>query len=563
MRKQEATSGLYLPIKVSHDQPYFFTMVEDWLKFKKYPHIGHPLTKRRDSGWIINYVTNPDKITNHKFVPLLHRTLNQRKYRPAKNAIKNEYGKRQRTVGEKKQRHIFFSSHLDSIIYSYYSHLLTIAYEDYLEDKPYSSVAVAYRKIPIKNGKSGNKSNIEFAFEALNFIEENKHRKLSIIVADVTSFFDNLDHRLLHAQWKRVLEVNNMPEDHYAVYKNLIAKNYVNENELFNRFQHKLMIERFKPHDTSQTELKRKKVSKIYNMRHEKVVAFCTTEEFFDEATDLIRYDKPLSSRSRSELGKTKLKGIPQGTPISATLANIYMLDFDEKVNNAVIDSSKKAYYQRYSDDLIIICDREDEEYFYGLIQNEIEVKAKLDIQRKKTNIYHYELNETGEFMGGIVENGKLNQNKQLEYLGFSYDGEKVRVKTAGFSKFYRTMKRSFRRGAHFAKKAHIPSNSLFETRLYKRFTHVGSKRRLKWVPDPGSPTGYSRSVHYDWGNFISYLNKANEVMKEINGDDTIKRQYRKVWSKFHEVKENTYQELGKVKVSKKAARRKCGSARA
>ncbi|WKK83402.1 hypothetical protein QYS47_27965 (plasmid) [Marivirga arenosa] len=71
------------------------------------------------------------------------------------------------------------------------------------------------------------------------------------------------------------------------------------------------------------------------------------------------------------------------------------------------------------------------------------------------------------------------------------------------------------------------PLTHFFETRLYKRFTHLGSQRRLKWLPDENSATGYSPSKHYDWGNFISYLNKANHVMKEINKDDTIIRQYR------------------------------------
>ncbi len=521
-------------------------MEDEWLKFKKYPHIGRPLTRKKDGLWIKNYVTNPENIANHKFVPLLHRTLNHRKYRPLKNAPKNKSGKRQRTVGDKKQRQIYFSSHLDSVIYGYYSHLLTIAYEEYLKDKPYGSVAVAYRKIPIGNGQSGNKSNIEFAFEAIDFIEKNKNRKLSIIIADVTSFFDNLDHRLLHKQWKRILNTNSLPDDHYAVYKNIVAKKYVNENELFMRFQNKLIIERFLPHDTSKKELKRKRVSKIYNMRHEKVVAFCYTDEFFDEATDLIRVDKPYKNSIRESLGKEEIKGIPQGTPISATLANVYMLDFDERVHQEAIDPSKNAYYQRYSDDLIIICDRKDEDYFYQLIREEIEVKAHLDIQPKKTNIYRYQLNQDSEFKGGRVENGSVNNYKQLEYLGFMYDGLKVRVKTAGFSKFYRAMKKSFRRGAHFAKKAHIPSDSLFETRLYKRFTHIGSKRRLKWLPDSSSPTGYSRSTQYDWGNFISYLNKANLIMREINNDDTIAKQYRKVWNKFHEVKKHSYDEINK-----------------
>lgn len=533
--------------KVSHDQlQSFFNfpifMTEEWIKFKKYPHIGKPLTSRKDKGWIKNYIENPENIANHKFVPLLHRTLSQRKYRPTENAPKNNSGKRQRSVRDKKERHIYFPSHLDSIIYSYYSHLLTKAYENYLENKPYGSVAVAYRKIPIGNGKSGNKSNIEFAFEALEFIESNKHRKLSIIVADVTSFFDNLDHRILHSQWKRVLNTNNLPNDHYTVFKNLVDNKYVNENELFKRFQNKLIIERFLPNDTSQKVLKRKKVSKIYNMRHENVVAFCDKDEFFEEATDLIRMDKPYNKDIRQKLNKKEKKGIPQGTPISATLANIYMLDFDERVHSKT--TSKNAYYQRYSDDLIIICDQIDEEYFYDLIRKEIEDEANLNIQRKKTNIYRYEFDDKSDFKGGLIKNGKLNSNKQLEYLGFAYDGLKVRVKTAGFSKFYRTMKRSFRRGAHFAKKAHIPSDALFETRLYKRFTHLGSQRRMKWLPDENSPTGFSPSKQYDWGNFISYLNKANQIMKEINKDDTIARQYRKVWNKFHDVKEATYEEI-------------------
>ena len=521
-------------------------MENEWLKFKKYPHIGEPLTRKRDAIWLKEYVTNPDNIANHKFVPLLHRTINQRKYRPIKDAPKNSSGKRQRFVGKKKQRHIYFPSHLDSIIYGYYNHLLTIAYENYLQDKPYSSVAVAYRKIPIGRGKSGNKCNIEFAFEAFKFIEENKTRELSIIVADVASFFDNLNHRLLHTQWKHILNIDDLPKDHYAIYKNLVAKRYVNENELFARFKNKLIVERFKSHDTTQKELKRKNVSRIYNMRHEKVVAFCSTKEFFDEATDLIRFDKPYKDAVRESIGKEIGKGIPQGTPISATLANIYMVDFDERVHEAVTNQSKNGYYQRYSDDLIIICDRKDEEFFHQLIQEEIEAKANLDIQQEKTNIYRYELNQNSDFIGGVLDSGVVNKNKQLSYLGFMYDGKKVRVKTAGFSKFYRTMKRSFRRGAHFAKKSHIKSDLLFETRLYKRFTHLGSRRRLKWHPDPGSPTGYSRSFKYDWGNFISYLNKANEVMKEINGDDTITKQYRKVWRKFHEVKENTYLEISK-----------------
>ena len=418
------------------------------------------------------------------------------------------------------------------------------AYEEYLHDKEYSSVAVAYRKIPKSDVADGNKCNIEFAADAFQFIMNNRHRKLSVIIADITSFFDNLDHRILHKQWKMVMGVEDLPLDHYRIYKNLVDYKYVNEDDLFNRFKHKLIVERYKPNDTSRKELKRKRVSKSFNMRHENVVAYCYANEFFREASDLIRVDKPFNSVIRREQGKSDKKGIPQGTPISATLANIYMLDFDARIYDEVSNPSKNAYYQRYSDDIIIVCDQEDEEFFYNLLRTEIEQKAYLEIQASKTNIYRYELGKNDNLIGGIVKDDVIHTNKQLEYLGFAFDGNKVRAKTSGFSKFYRNMKRSFRRGVHFAKKAHIPSNSLFEGRLYKRFTHVGARRRLKWVADVDSPTGYRRTTMYDWGNFISYLNKANAVMMDLNQGDNIAKQSRKVWNKFHKLKKKAYKEI-------------------
>ena len=544
MRKQEATSGMYPLTGMLRPALIFFIMQADWLKFKKYPHIGKPLTNSKDRVWVENYVTNPHNIIRHKFVPLLHRVLTQRKFRPNESSVKNLSGKRKRFDKGRKERHIFYPSHLDSIIFSYYNSILTQAYEKYLSDKDYASVAVAYRKIPKNDMDEGNKCNIEFAADAFQFIINNKQRKLSVIVADVTSFFDNLNHRLLHTQWKKVLNVEDLPADHYTIYKNLVDYKYVNENELFKRFRHKLIVERYKPNDTSSIELKRKSVNKIYHMRQEKVVAYCYADEFFREATDLIRVDKPFNKTIREKQGKQNKKGIPQGTPISATLANIYMLDFDAKVYKET--SNRNAYYQRYSDDLIIVCDQKDEIFFYDLIREEIEKKAYLDIQESKTHIYRYELDLNNTLIGGIVKGGIVQTNKQLEYLGFVFDRGKVRVKSSGFSKFYRKMKRSFRRGIHFAKKAHIPSNSLFEGRLYKRFTHVGAKRRLKWIADSTSPTGYKRTTIYDWGNFISYLNKANSVMFKINKDNNIAKQYRKVWNKFHILKKQAYKEIKK-----------------
>lgn len=78
----------------------------------------------------------------------------------------------------------------------------------------------------------------------------------------------------------------------------------------------------------------------------------------------------------------------------------------------------------------------------------------------------------------------------------------------------------------------------------------MGAKRRLKWVADSSSPSGYRRTTIYDWGNFISYLNKANSVMSEINHDNNVAMQYRKVWKKFHRLKKKIYNDIEKYKRS-------------
>ncbi|WP_289644337.1 reverse transcriptase domain-containing protein [Maribacter aestuarii] len=517
-------------------------MTPDWLKFKKYPHIGEPLTKKRDSGWIIRYVTNPQLIAKHKFTPLLHKKIYQRKYRPDKNAPKKN-GKRVRSVQKRKERPIFYASHLDSILYSYYCYKLTSAYEDYIRDESFNLSPVAYRKIPVGPSSNSNKCNIEFAYDTFIFIENNKHRKLSVIVADVTSFFDNLDHRILHKQWKRVLNVDSLPDDHYNIYKSLITKRFVNENELFNKFKHKLIAERGVVNDSTKIRLRNINVKHNWYLKKERVVAYCTKKDFFNEATHLIRAEKACSHQHKKCRNNCTPKGIPQGTPMSATLANIYMLDFDKTVFNEC--QKRNSYYQRYSDDLIIVCDQENEQYFFNLIRKSVEKTAKLEIHPNKTNIYRYETIGKN-FNGGILEeDNSISDRKQLEYLGFEYDGKKVRVKTVGFSKFYRSMKRSLARGVHFASMPYNKTNKLFEERLYRRFTYKGAKRRLIFKRDLKSGEFYKSKEQY-WGNYISYLEKANRIMRPINGDDSIKKQYSKFWNNFHLEMKKSYLKIGK-----------------
>lgn len=527
---------------------------KNWFKLKKYPHIGLPI-QPNEKGRIIAYIKNKDKIAKHRFTPFIHRQIIQRKYRAISKDNKNEYGKRVRKKLPEKVRPIFFASHLDSLIYSYYSHQINKAYEHYLRHKPYRYSAVAYRQIPKAPNKKGNKSNIEFAKEAFEFIDANKNKPLTIIIADVTSFFDNLDHKILHQKWKEVIGKKNeagefvMANDHYNVYKSLINKRYVNEHELHNRFFKRLWVERNEKNNPNVKVKKLKKVRKKRNYKRENVIAYCTKKEFFNRHLDLIRSVKKCSHQHQICRDNCHIKGIPQGSPMSATLANVYMIDFDKLMFEAV--NKVEGFYQRYSDDLILICEQKDEFALKQVMTGGITKLCKLDIQEKKTQTYRYSL-ENGVFKGGIVEkDNSVNPNKQLEYLGFEYTGTNVYVKTVGFSKFYRGMTRSIKRGKFYASKSHLKDKGLFKARLFKRFTILGGKRRLKRVPDPDNLGKYIKDPlkRYDWGNYFSYLLKANESMKSINnGEDTIKKQSRKIENNFHRALKHPKTKLKKRK---------------
>ena len=80
-------------------------------------------------------------------------------------------------------------------------------------------------------------------------------------------------------------------------------------------------------------------------------------------------------------------KGIPQGTPISALLSNIYMLDFDVKLKN-FLDKTNSSYY-RYCDDILIITPEMNTEKIEKEIYDLID-KFKLDINKDKTEAFQY-----------------------------------------------------------------------------------------------------------------------------------------------------------------------------
>jgi len=494
---------------------------EDWFKIKKYPHIGKPITIK-DYNRVKMYVNNPDKIKIHSFLPFIHKTLLKRKFRANKDITnKNPSGKRQRFKDDPKNRPIFFASHIDAMIFSKYNSILIDAYEKHIENKPFNESIVAYRKIPVVKGKEGNRCNIDFTKTTFEYIKANQDKDLSVIVADITSFFDNLNHKILKKKWAEVLNEPTLPPDHFNLFKSLTRIKYVNSQQLFEAYNKTIYVERGVANSSTKRERVKKRISCSKYLKEKNAVSYCDKDYFLKNNLNLI-------------ISKKNMTGIPQGSPISATLANIYLLDFDELIIKKI--ESINGFYQRYSDDLIIVCERQNEDDIIKLIRDTISGEfVKLTIEPKKTKLYHFEF-INGLFKGFAVNETtkEPNNNKPLEYLGFSFDGQKVLIKNAGFSKFYRSMKGAFNRAITYALYSKNPDKSLFKSRLYKRFTYKGAEGKLIYRPSKDDPKVYNKTKEYNWGNYISYVYKANDSMQSINGNNAIKKQSRKLWGEFN-----------------------------
>ncbi len=510
---------------------------KDWFRLKRYPHIGLPF-KLRHRPWIEDYIFDKKNIAKHSFYPFIHRKISVRKFRKVKNADGTKSLKRESSY---KDREVFYANHLDSMIYGYYSGIITKKYEKKLIEYGIKDCVSAYRSVPlIANEKSRNKCNIDFANDIFKYIEENKNRELIAITFDITSFFDNLNHKRLKETWIEILDEKILPDDHYAIFKNLTKFSYIEQEDIFEEFKDQIIIDK---------KGKNTKISipNIELLKEKNAIAFCNLKDFNSRirAKNLIKKNR-FKTKNDFLTGNFRIKGIPQGSPISSTLANIYLLHFDKLINEKITEIN--GMYRRYNDDMIVVADEKNMKMIYNLLIDEIK-KFDLEIQPSKSQSFIFKYFK-GKFGCKEIdlETEEIKDNTKFEYLGFSFDGEKVYLKSSGLAKYYRKMKRSIKRGGFYAKFGKNKEPRLFKNRLYKRYTIVGAHRRKIIKKDPHLPNTFIRTNTYDWGNFLTYAKLAANVF-EKNG---INSQIANHWNKFHSLIKNKEIEIEKHYAKKK-----------
>jgi len=412
-----------------------------WYRTRNYLHFDEPIGEMAAE----KIVTSPKRVAKHAFFPLIHYQIESYKL------FQNKQGELEKKL---KTRDINYACHLDSHIYAYYCYLLTKKYEEVLAKYELTESVLAFRSL--------GKSNIEFANSAFNEILS--QGKCSAIGLDIRKFFDNLDHCVLKKAWSDLLEQSELPNDHYNVFKSLTKFSYVEKIDLYTL----LGISKHNP--------------KKGRFR------ICTIQDF----RNLVREEFRMVKNHQS------ISGIPQGTPISAVLSNIYMLQFDIWAKNVMEEQGGKYY--RYCDDMLFITKREFRNDIEKFANREIE-KLELELNTDKTEIRDF-----------WMVKGNQTSNLPLQYLGFTFDGKRKLIRSAALARYSNRMKR----GVKLAKNTKISRDSsmsirsmeqtkLYRRKLYERYSHLGRR------------------------NFITYGHRAANEMKS----KAIRKQLKPLWNRL------------------------------
>ena len=500
-------------------------ITKDWFKDRGYPHFSNktPLSERKDCE---EYVSDRFKVAKHSFLPLIFKEIKQRRFKKSEiNGIVRRSHKKQKkngkVVSNTKIREILYASHLDSHVFSYYTQkIITPNYEKIIKKHTNLSDSISgYRKIPtIDNLKF--KNNIHFAKDI--FDEVKKRNNCVVLAYDIENFFPSLNHKLLKLNWARVMGCKSLPKDHYNIFKASTNFSYVKLNDL----------------KTHKNHFDEKKLAKYRKLGK---------NTFFENINELISSDITIYKNQQHKKGK--LIGIPQGLPISALLANIYMLPFDEAM---ITELTEKAniYYRRYSDDIIFICLENEVDKVEKFVKEEIE-KIKLIISFEKTEKTLFKL-ENNVLQSYKMDGTNLIKNIPLNYLGFEFYGNKTLIKSKNLAGFYRkmksTVKRKYNRVYNINQNKLLDKSPIFKRKIYRLYTFKGTKnrklpsRRINYKNQKCIITNIEKKYR---GNYDKYVYRASEEMNSPEIKNQIKNHW-KILQKtmlkysFSNVKEKT-----------------------
>lgn len=337
--------------------------------------------------------SSPSFVARHSFSPLISFVKATKRYKKASKQV------------SWKRRTIMYAAHRDACILSYYASLLSVRLNAAYDRDGIDENVVAYRAL--------GKANYHFSADALAFAQKNQ--PCMVLAFDVTKFFDTLDHRRLKDRLREILGVGELPPDWFAVFKHVT------------KFRH-VALTALAAHPPFAERLKAKSNRPIATMAELKAAGI---------------------EIHRNE----ERRGIPQGTPISSSLANLYLRNFDLEIST--LAKEVDGFYRRYSDDILFIC-REDlattaESRITAALKREL-----LEVSADKT--------ERTPFDAGSA--------RTAQYLGFDLHPSGASIRAASMSRQWRKMRKAVRKTKAAGERAVAAgtATTVYTKALRKRF---------------------------------------------------------------------------------------------
>lgn len=269
------------------------------------------------------------------------------------------------------------------------------------------------------------RSNYDFAADAYRFAKA--YSPCIVLCFDITGFFDNLDHSILKARLKRLLGLTELPDDWYAVFRQVTKFSKVERTAL--------------------------EAHPVFSVR--------MAEDSHEPIATIIEI---LDADIWIGTNPNKF-GIPQGTPISSAFSNLYMMDVDKVMAAACANSG--GLYQRYSDDILIICSIDKEAEITAALIAAL-TAHKLEIKDEKSERAIFDPISTDIF----------------QYLGFNVSSDGATIRPSSLARQWRKAKHGIAVTRKHGEQAIAQGQAtkIFTKRLRKRFQPVGARNFSKYA---------------------------------------------------------------------------------
>lgn len=316
-----------------------------------------------------------------------------------------------------KERPIRFAGHADAAYLQAYAAHLNGFYERALAQDGTSGSVLAYRR--------GGGTNIHHA-KAL-FDEIRLRGDCTVFAMDISGFFDCLDHRMLRDEVAGLLGVSRLEGHHANVWKNVTRYSWVETVDL----------------------------DKLLGKKRNGHGRVCSLGDFADH----VRGRKDGLVRTHDQTF-----GIPQGTPVSGLYANIYLRTFDREL--IAWCGQYGGSYRRYSDDIAAVLPLGAKVRHVVAVVEKMLADYGLAMSVDKT--------DTADFKGGL-----LVSPTPIQYLGFTFDGQKTLIRPSSLDAYRGKMRRGIHAKMIAAKAKKIHPSEVFKRECLSRYTHLGKRRNF------------------------------------------------------------------------------------